>query len=264
MNKIYLAAIEDIRRSLESSRLTFHIALNELQGRYRRTMLGPFWATLSIAILILSLGLIYSKLWKTNLSEYLPFLTSGYVVWLFILATLTEGSNLFITQEHILKQVKFPYFQLSFICVLRNLLIMAHHFVIFLLVALFFDVNISWATFLFIPGLIILIFSLIWVVILIGMISARYRDIPMLITNILSISMFITPILYKPEALGENAQWIAHYNILFHYVEIVRKPMLGDYPLLLSWQLTSATALLGAFLVFCFFAKKRTSIIFWL
>jgi ABC-type polysaccharide/polyol phosphate export permease len=96
------------------------------------------------------------------------------------------------------------------------------------------------------------------------MICARYRDMPMLVTNILSVAMFVTPILYKPETLGDNGQWVAQYNILFHYVEIVRKPMLGEYPSLLNWTITSITAIILALIVFYFFAKKRRSIIFWL
>ena len=263
IKKNFNLALDDFKRAYNANQLSLHMAINEIRGRYRRTVLGPFWATLTVGILILSLSFIYSKLWKIDVESYIPYLTSGYIVWLFILSTINEGGTLFVNQVELLKQIPFPYSQLTIIGLLRNLFIFAHHFVIFIFVCLFLPVNFSFATLLFPVGLFLLILNLSWITLILGMAGARYRDIPLLVSNLLTVLLFVTPILFKPEALG-SAIWLADFNIIYHFVEVVRKPMLGEYPNILSWYIVILSLVVGYIFTFFMFAKKRSSIIFWL
>ena len=69
---------------------------NDIRQRYRRSLLGPFWLTASMAIMVVSLGVIYARIFKTDINDFLPFLCVGLLVWGFISSTLNEAGTLFI------------------------------------------------------------------------------------------------------------------------------------------------------------------------
>ena len=66
-------AIVDLRDGMKRWHLWSWMAASEIRRRYRRTVLGPFWATISLSIFIVSMTLIFSNLWKTDNSKFLPY-----------------------------------------------------------------------------------------------------------------------------------------------------------------------------------------------
>src|ERR1700722_420531 len=69
---------------------------DDIRQRYRRSVIGPFWITLSMGAFILVLGVIYSRLFHVELHSYLPYLTVGYIVWGFISAAANDTCIAFI------------------------------------------------------------------------------------------------------------------------------------------------------------------------
>ena len=64
---------------------------NDIRQRYRRSVLGPFWITISMAVFITLLGEIYSHIFKIELKTYLPYLSLGYIIWGFVATTTSES-----------------------------------------------------------------------------------------------------------------------------------------------------------------------------
>ena len=87
------------------------IGANDIRQRYRRSVLGPIWITLSMAILVGTLGVIYSKVFNTSIDTYLPFLCLGFVIWGFISSTINESCLAFHQAEGIINRsrFRFPY-----------------------------------------------------------------------------------------------------------------------------------------------------------
>src|SRR5271168_5078416 len=56
----------------------------DIRLRYRRTILGPWWATLSIGAMIGSVGLVFGSIFGDEMSSYLPFFASGVIIWTLI------------------------------------------------------------------------------------------------------------------------------------------------------------------------------------
>src|SRR5258708_19683242 len=75
----YATAISDIVGGAIHWRMWGRLGWQEVKRRYRRTVIGPFWTTLSLAIFILSLGVVYSQLWHQPLETYLPFVSLGMI-----------------------------------------------------------------------------------------------------------------------------------------------------------------------------------------
>ena len=83
-------AFIDILGGFYSHRIWLNLALLEFKQRYRRSMLGPFWITISTGILILGMGPIYGKIFNENLGVYYRYLGIGIITWSLISGYINE------------------------------------------------------------------------------------------------------------------------------------------------------------------------------
>ena len=260
-----LRAIEDLIEGGLKWRLWTRMGWLEIRRRYKRTVLGPFWASLSLAIFATSLGIIFSTLWGMEMKNYLPFLTSGLIVWSCFSTTLQEGSLALTSGEGILTQIKTPYSLFIYVVLWRNVIVFFHHIVVYIAVALIFQVKVSIFTPLVIIGLVLQIFNTAWMAFVLAIICTRFRDIQQLIQHFLQIAMFLTPIFWKPTQLeGLKNRLLVDFNFMFHIIDVVRAPMLGNMPALNSYVQVLVMGFLGWALALFMYAKYRDRLIFWL
>jgi ABC-type polysaccharide/polyol phosphate export permease len=76
--------------------------------------------------------------------------------------------------------------------------------------------------------------------------------------------MFVTPIFYAPDQLQGGMVKIVEFNPLYHYVEIVRLPMLGQAPALYTYGVTVGGTILGWLATLYFYSRFRRRIPYWL
>jgi ABC-type polysaccharide/polyol phosphate export permease len=236
---------------------------DDIRQRYRRSVLGPFWITLSMGIFISLLGVIYSRLFRTDIATYIPFLSAGFTVWGFIAQTTNESCMAFNEGGRIIKQIKLPYSVYILRVVWRNFIVFLHTVVIFIPVALVFKVVPSLATLYVLPGLFLVCVNVTWVATTLAILSTRYRDMPPIINTGVQIMMFATPIMWPVSQLN-GATIIADINPLYHLLEIVRAPMLGTAPELLSWLVAGGMAVAGSVFATALLVSKARRIVFWL
>jgi ABC-type polysaccharide/polyol phosphate export permease len=239
------------------------MAMEDIKMRYRGSLLGPFWLTISMGIMIAAMGLIYARLFNMEVTHYLPFLTVGLVVWNFVSTVIIEGCQTFLSAHNIITQVRMPFSVHAWRSVYRNLIVLAHNAVIVPLVLLFFSVPVGWSVVLIVPALAVLTINGIWVSILLGMISARYRDVPPIVTNFVQVLFFVTPVFWPPEALGVWKQALP-LNPLFAAIDVVRAPLLGSAPLTYSWPVLLIVTVVGSIGTFWLFVKFRPRIAYWI
>ena len=247
-------------------RMWGYMAVADIKRRYRRTVIGPFWTTLSLAIFVTTMGLLFSILWHIQVKTFLPFFASGFICWMFFSSVVAEGCHTFVGNEGLVKQVSLPYSSFAYLVIARNFLVFLHQFIVFIVVALIFDVKVNMYTLLIIPGFLLLFLSSSWITIFLGLICARYRDVQQVVASLLQISMFVTPIFWPPEQLNHHfaAHLLMKVNPLYHYIAIVRQPLLGEMPTPLSWWMVSAITMIGWLVTMCVMAKQRRKLIFWL
>lgn len=236
---------------------------DDIRQRYRRSVLGPFWITLSMGVFILLLGIIYGRLFHMELEHYLPYLSIGYIVWGFMSATVNDGCVAFIDPNRIIKQIKLPYSVYVLRMVWRNFIIFLHTIVIYIPIAIFFKVVPNWSTLLAIPGLLLVCVNLVWLTTVIAILSTRYRDIQPIIGTIVQLGMFATPIMWPISALGD-AGIVAELNPVYHLIEITRAPLLGEFAGLNSWVASIALSIVGSVLAVALLVRASRRIVFWL
>jgi ABC-type polysaccharide/polyol phosphate export permease len=256
-------ALSDIADGLRHWRLWILLGWQDIRQRYRRSVLGPFWLTLSMGILVGTLGVLYGVLFGLAIDDYLPFLALGFLAWWLISGVVTDGCMAFIDSEHLIKQVKLPFSMFVYRVVWRNLTIFAHNFVVYLVVAVAFGIWPGAAGLLLLPGLVLIAANAIWIGLLLGMVCARFRDVPQIVTSLLQVAFFLTPIIWMPQLLGDRIAFV-HANPFFHFVELVRAPLLGQVPVPLTWAVTVSVTAVGWLVTLLVFRRFRNRIPYWL
>jgi lipopolysaccharide transport system permease protein len=257
------AASFDIISGLRAWRLWVRLGWNDILQRYRRSVLGPVWLTASMAIMVVTLGVLYAGLFDTPIQDFLPYLCVGLLVWNLIASFLTEGGILFTGSESYIKQVRLPYSVYVYRSSWSKVVIFAHNFVIYLAVLLYFQIWPGAVALLAIPGLILVVFNGALASLCIGIVSARFRDVPQLIASMVQIIFFVTPIFWKPELL-KGKDYVTDFNPLFHLLEIVRAPLLGGMPSAKNYFAVLFITLINIAITGAFFSRYRSRISYWI
>lgn len=257
-------ALQDITGGLAMWRVWLLLSWQDIKLRYRRSTLGPFWITISMAVTIYAMGFLYGVLFKQDLSVYYPFLATGILSWGLISTIICEGPSVFIDSERFIKQMKQPYLMFIFRMVIRNFIIFFHNIVVFIPIIIIFHVKINWNILYFLLGLLLVWINGVSYSTILAILGARYRDLSQLISSLVQIIFFLTPILWSSKLLPKNLQFIVQYNPFAEFIELLRNSLLGMPVDALTLSVVFTVTLLGICLAFPLFIKYRPRIVYWL
>jgi len=262
-NRNHLAlAVKDFKDGVSSIYVWPMLGWLEIKQRYRRSVLGPFWLTISTGALIGGMGPLYGRLLGQDVSGYLLYLSIGFVVWFFIANLLNEACNVFISAEGFIKQVRLPLTVHVLRMVWKNLIIFAHNVLIVFAVLLFFRPPVGWNWLLVPVGLFFIAINGVWIGLFLGTLCARFRDVPQIVSSLVQVVFFLTPVIWQAEMLGRN-QWAATWNPFYHFLEVVRAPLVVGTTNWFSWAAVLCITLLGYTVTLPLFARFRARIAYW-
>lgn len=256
-------AFRDLRGSFDRRGLAWSLAWHDVVARYRGSILGPFWITLSMGLMVLGIGILYARLFHIPLPEFLPFVAIGIVFFGTISGVINEGCDTFVQASGMLSQTNLPMFTFVWRTVLRNLINLAHHAVIVVAVVIYYgfwrvaDVPLALA------GIAFLIVNVSWVSMLVGIASARFRDVPQIVISIMQFAIFMTPVFWKPDRFPDRHA-VLEFNPFYHLLNAVRAPLLGGHVSAHSYVILALMALCGWALTFTVFALTRRRIVHYL
>lgn len=255
-------ALKDIKDGFCSIHVWPMLGWQEIKQRYRRSALGPFWITLSTGAMVAGMGPLYGRLLGQDVGAYLPYLGIGLIVWFLIANLITESCYGFIAASGYIQQIKLPLTVHVLRVVYRNLIIFAHHLLIVALILLFYPPGFDWTLLLMPLGVGLIAINGVWLGLLLGLLCARFRDIPQFVASLVPLAFFLTPVIWKPEMLGRY-RWAADINPLSYFLEIVRAPLIGEPISLRSWVAVLAITLIGYAVTLVAFSRFRTRIAYW-
>jgi ABC-type polysaccharide/polyol phosphate export permease len=255
--------LREIVGGVRAWRLWTMLGWNDIRLRYRRSVIGPLWLTIAMGVLVVVLGVIYSKIFNIEIHRYLPYVALGFIVWGFIASTTNEACSAFVEGQGIIRQIRVPYLVFVLRVVWRNIIVLAHTLILIVPIAIIFKIEPRWNMLLAIPALVILFLNQLWLSLVLGVVSTRFRDVPQLVATVLQIAIFATPIMWPVSALGEH-EYIAQVNPLYHLIDIVRAPLMGESPQPLSWGVSIAMLIFGAALASVVVQKTVRRLVYWL
>ena len=261
--KQLILTLQDFKKAAGQHRIWLHLGLLEVKQRYRRSVLGPWWISISMFIFIVAMGLIFSRLFAQTLPQYIIFFTSGFLLWSFISSCINESTDIFRNNGSFIKQINLPYNLYVFKFLTKNISFFLHNFVVYLLVICFFKFNPGWVGLLAIPGILLLIMNMYWISLLVSLVSTRFRDMVPIINSAVQIMFFVTPISWMPKLLGESSM-IVKLNPLIYLLDVARLPLQGIAPPITTWLIDIVIACFGFSISFTVFNKVRSRIPFWI
>ncbi|WP_435606574.1 ABC transporter permease [Pseudomonas knackmussii] len=258
-------SLRDISASTKRLPLAGLLGWQDVKQRYRRSTLGPFWLTISMGVMIATIGIVFGQIFNSPMKEFLPFLTAGMILWTYFSSVATESCTAFVYSEHIIRQLPLPYFIYIIRVIWRNILILGHNLLILPLVFLAVGKPISIYALLSIPGLLLATINLTWVALLFGVICTRFRDLSQIIGSLLQILFYITPIMWLPNLLPQRAgPYVLATNPIFHIIETIRSPLLGQLPTATNWIVSASMAIAGWCIALLFYGRYKRRIPYWL
>lgn len=255
-------ALLDLWEGLKRYDFWISFAFHEIRQRFRRSLLGPFWLTASMGIFVSALGLISTTLFKQDVHQTLPYIATGVIFWGFLTSAVTEGATAFISREGYIRNVPLPVSVHLYQMLMRNIIIWFFNMAIYLLVIVIFRVNPGWNVLLFLLGGPLLLINAAWVALAAGILSTRFRDIPQVITSLLQVVFFVTPVFWTVNAMPNRPAFVA-LNPIYHLLEIARAPLLGEVPPLESWAVALGLAVVGCAATAWLYRRAQPRIAYW-
>jgi ABC-type polysaccharide/polyol phosphate export permease len=253
---------QDFISGLKLAPALHYIAISDLRARYKRSILGPLWIVLTLGLGSVGLGIMWSFLWGEPLHEMLPSITVGFLVWIFISSSITEGSTCFTVNSGTLQNVKLPLSFFPMLSFTKALVNFGHSLVIVVAILLIYPPEFSWVQFMFLVGLIVTIIDLYLVVYLCGFLCTRFRDLQPLIASTIPLLFFLSPVLFKLKQAPE-LKWVMLLNPLTYIITIIRDPILGVMP---EWYIYAGSIAIGVIaygMLRHLVNKKYNNFIFW-
>jgi ABC-type polysaccharide/polyol phosphate export permease len=255
--------LEDIIQTFLSTRLISYLAISDTRARYRRSIIGPWWLTLGTGIGVLGLGIVWSSLLNLDPKELIPKLAIGLIIWQFLSSCIVESPALFIRQAQIIRNYNLPYLIHPLLLLIRQLITLAHNLVILAIVTVLFPNSFSSLSFFGILGLCLVIANMLWIIVILGIIGARFRDTEPLLQSIMPLLFFVTPVIYEPSRLGLN-QIVLWFNPLTYFIEVVRAPFFGQIPSFYVYAGCFAILIVGWSLAYFLFKNQSPKLSFWI
>lgn len=255
-------AREDLLLGLTRWRLAWALARSDITHRYRGSVLGPIWLTISTAVMLVSLGFLYAKLFQLEAGVYLPWLAVSLIIWNIISQAISEACTSITSAESVVRQMPLPYSVHALRTLFRNAVVAAHNLPLIVIVFVIFGVSPGWIALMAIPGLALLIINTFAGSLLLGMLCARFRDIPPIVGSVVQIAFFLTPVIWKPDLIADAQVWLP-LNPFFAVMETMRAPIMGSAASFTVWFAASAYTALHCTAAYFLFARFRNRIAFW-
>jgi lipopolysaccharide transport system permease protein len=221
-----------------------YLAITDLVSRYRNTLLGPLWNSAYLVGQALALAVVFGTIFQSPLTKTMPYILSGMTAWLLGPAAIIEMSGLLTASAGTIRSQNMPYLVYPLRVGLRNILLFGHNLLAFLVIVPLFG-HMPWVNPIFLVGAVVLALISVPYGMLIGMICARFRDIGQMVQNFSPILFFMTPVFWMTDHISGPRAVIFKYNPFYYMVNLVRKPMLGNWPSMMDWTVCGLVLVAG-------------------
>lgn len=259
----YQNVLHDFLLGLRYWRIWYILGTKEIKLRYKRSKFGQLWHVLSTSLQITFMGLIWSYLFKIPVKEFFPYLAVGKIFFEYLSLAVTGGMTFYYKERSFLLGARLPKSIFAYASSTYSLITFLHNFLVLVAVVIIFQIHINWNILFIIPGITLIFINSIWITILFGYLGTRFRDIPPLITSVMSMLMMITPVFWKVEMLPLYIQKYMILNPFYVFIKINRDAIFGYSPDYLYWGVAFLITALGYIITFFMLKRIMNRISFW-
>ena len=257
-------ALSDMVLGLVSWRIWLSMAMSDIRQKYRGSILGPLWVTISMAAFTVGIGAVYANLFKMDLQAYLPHVAIGMVTWTLITGLVNESCVALIGAEGFLRQMRLPLTVFIYRTIARNTLVLLHHALIIVGVLAWYGIAVG-------PGGVLLALLAVLLLLVTGFgwglalacICMRFRDVAQIVATMITGAFFVTPVLWKGHLLVADHPALL-LNPFYYLLEILRQPLTIGVFNPQHWLVSAGIALLGLLTGILVFRVARPRVTYWI
>lgn len=198
---------------------TWELTWAKMQARYRKTFVGFFWVLLNPVLTFGVQSLVFKMVLNIHVPNYLMFLLSGLLPWIFIVQSLEMTSNIFTSHDQLLRSFKVSPLIFLWAQILDNFINFIFAFG-FLLFVLFFFFPIHLTSLLLLPVLILmLVLGVSGPCLFFSTLHVFYRDTKFIVEFLVGIAFFLTPIFYPLYFVPEKFRSLVYLNPIYSLIE---------------------------------------------
>lgn len=244
-------------------RTSYQLGLQDIELRYKRSLLGPFWISAALVSVVLALAYVFAPIFGTDFVSYISFIGAGFLAWQLILALVNEGCNSVIEHSGFLQNLRLPMTVIAGRIIFRNAVVFAHNVVAIACVLMMFGIKLTPTVVWALPGALTILVLGYFLSMVLGPICARFRDLPLVVGSVMQVIFFLTPIFWMPSAVGHRPMF-TNTNPFYHLIELVRAPLLGEHATALNWQVSLWCCAIAAALAVATVSATRKRLNLWL
>jgi ABC-type polysaccharide/polyol phosphate export permease len=249
-------------RTIGNLRKGFAWAWLDIVCQYRRSKIGPLWETINALVMTVGMTVVSSAVIGGNLATLIGYVGLGMITWTVLSNFINEGTSTFTrNREYILSNNLSIDFYVSRM-VMRNLIVFLHHLALYVLGLVVGVLSLHWVSLLALPGILLLFVNGFWIVTAVALVCTRFRDLEMIIRNLLQLIFFITPIFWDFRHVPSNRAFIVDYNLFFYFIEIVRGPLLGETPPIQYYEVVLIVTVIGYLVTYFTYRRLRRDLAF--
>ncbi len=263
MSHAFRAALTDLVEGVRLAPLWSGLGWEQTVGRFRRTVLGPFWLATTLLSMGFALSFVFGGMMGTPWRENFPYVLAGILSWGLVGSGIGEGANMFLNGAGMMQVQKLPLSFHAWLSISRIFINFLAQLITYWVVLLILGLAAipSWTILFSLPLAIIatLLGSLV-----VALPSTRFRDVGFMVGFMIQLLFFMTPIFWRAGHSTGFRHMVVNYNPFTHLVALIRLPLLGEAPSLSDWVwgLGWTGTMLVLTVVLLAFLRKR--VIFWL
>jgi ABC-2 type transport system permease protein len=205
--------------------LVVQLVTRDVRTRYKRSILGVGWTLLNPLLMMAVLTLVFSQLFRADVSHYAVYLLSAQLLWIFFAQTTTQAMNSLTWGGALVSKIYLPRSVFAVSQVGTGLVNLVLALVPLLLIVVLSGVPLTWALlWLPLPMLLVACFAL-GIGLLLSTVAISFPDVVEMYQVILTAWYFLTPIIYPLSALPESTRSLMRLNPAYYLVEAFRAPI---------------------------------------
>jgi ABC-type polysaccharide/polyol phosphate export permease len=251
------------RDALVNLRSSFDWAWLDMVCQYRRSRIGPFWETINVAVLVAGLSVVTAGIFGGSIVDKVGYIGLGMIVWSAISSLVMEGCSTFVRNAGHIQATNISIDLYIGRTVFKTFITFGHQLLLYAVGLVLGFVSLRWTSLLALPGLFLIFINGYWIVVVLGFLCARFRDLEPIIRNLLQLAFLVTPIFWSHEQLSARFRYfLVDYNPLYHFIALVRAPLLGEVPQLQSYLIAIALTVFGYIAAYIVYRRMRRRLAF--
>ena len=202
--------------------MVYNLVKKDLRGRYKGSVLGFLWTFINPLLQLAVYTMVFSTIMRVNVDKFYMYLFIALIPWIFFTTSVLSGTISIIQNKDLIKKIYFPRIIIPISTVLATFMNMIFSMAVVILALFISGIGISYYI-LLLPVIMILEFFLVLgMVFLFSSLNVFFRDIEYILSIIMMIWFYMTPIVYTVEMIPEKYKTLFYLNPMTNIVIFYR------------------------------------------